>query len=144
MLQNLAQKMTGRQTESVLKATDSWSSHSVLWFSLHTSIYIHFSNNKSNIIKFKKVPLLPKDTSANRFESTLQNVMHLTRVCTHTQSHSEPQYTHSCTFHVLLNLGSLHISTFTLFFITAARLSIHYSTSRAKHTKTYLHLLSRG
>lgn len=94
--------------------------------------------------KVKKVPLLlSKGTRANRFETGLPNIMHLTHVCAHTQSQLEPQHLCSSTFHVLCHHSSVHISTSILFSITAARCLTHPATSRAKHMKTYLAVVKK-
>lgn len=94
--------------------------------------------------KLKNVPLpLSKITRANRFETGLPNITHLTHVCAHTQSQLEPQHLCSSTFHVLCHHRSVHISTSILFSITAARCLTHPATSRAKHMKTYLAVVKK-
>ena len=153
MLQSLTQKMAGRQSESGVKSIHIPGALS-LRAAISVCVYVkrHFYNNKSNIMKIKKESqkmflFTPKGTSANRFESTPQDVLHLTCVCacalahTHTHIYTHPTRTtapiHLCISCVIQSSDSSYQHIYPALYLSC-KATNHHSTSRAKHRKTYL------
>lgn len=87
----------------------------------------------------------PKGTSANRFESTLQNGLHLTSMCTRALAHTHV-YTHPirtmtpvrlCISCFIQSSDSSYQHIYPALYLSC-KATNHHSTFRAKHRKTCL------
>lgn len=140
ILQSLTQTMTGRQSESVLTSTHSWSSHSVCCYfcvcvCVCKKVLLEQQQKQYNEAKIGKVRKC--SSSPQRAQALIGLKVPFRMVCiwqacarvhshTHTYTHtqSEPWHLYASAFHVLSSLRTLHISTSTLLFIWVARLLI--------------------